>query len=231
MKSKLLTLHTDAAAFGREFSPALQGKYCADRAMCMKGTAPTLEAVAIGFGMEAAITWIAGQIYELSEYCGVRQKITVFQIHALSKMIAEEYKHIKVTEFMLFCNDFKMAKIVDRKGDTIGFYGSVAPDIIAKALKLWEDGRKKEIRMYACKRPSVNEVVDDYRHRLKNAIWERLHVLNHSTDESEKERIEREFEERGIDKDDYWPYIDRKTYEYRKHCEKVWNEKYAMPWR
>lgn len=227
----MLSLHTDAATFNKNYNVFLQSKYCADRSMCMVGNAPTFEAVTVAFGKETTIQWIATQIVELSEYCGVKNKINQYQTGALSKVISEEYCHLKVTEFMLFLHDFKLAKITDRKGDVIGFYGSAAPEVIAKALREWERMRVEEIQQYIRSRPSVEELVDEYRNNIKNAIWMRIYALKHSEDEEKKERILAEFKERGISETDYWGYINRCTSTYRREKEKEWSETYGMPWR
>lgn len=188
----------------------------------MVGTAPTLEAVSVTYTQEYARNWLCLHIYELGEYCGVRAKMLPGQIISLCNMILGEYGYLKVTEVMLFIHDFKMAKIRDRKGDVIGFYGSADPAIVSKALAEWERHRVGELQLYRRSQRSVEDVVAEYRHKLKEYCWWVIYTLRHDCDAEYLVEMYC---------GDYWSYIDRETAAYRRKVQASWDANYKMPWR
>ena len=109
-------------------NPALQ-QYCAehpDRALF--GEAPTLVTLRRAYHDEAATMWMMPQLYDLGEYCGVKDKLDKTQMTQLARVIVSEFGFLKVSEIMLFLHRFKAG----RYGR---FYGSVDPMIIVIALR------------------------------------------------------------------------------------------------
>lgn len=104
-------------------------QYCAehvDRALF--GTAPTLLTLRCAYHDEAATMWMLPQLYDLGEYCGVKDKLDKEQMTQLARIIVTEFSYLKVSEIMLFLHRFKAG----RYGR---FYGAIDPMIIVTALR------------------------------------------------------------------------------------------------
>lgn len=79
------------------------------------------------YGVNAPTAWMIPQLYDLSEYCGCKGKLTDNQLEQCAVIITTTYPYLKITELMLFFFRFKAA----RYGR---FYGSVDPLVITSAL-------------------------------------------------------------------------------------------------
>lgn len=71
--------------------------------------------------------WIIPQLYDLSEYCGCKEKLHGKPLEECAYVIATEFCYLKVSELMLFFHRFKSG-IYGR------FYGSVDPLVITTSL-------------------------------------------------------------------------------------------------
>ena len=112
----------------RVMNPELQ-QYCAehkDRALF--GTAPTLLTLRRAYHDNAATMWMLPQLYDLGEYCGVKDKLDKNQLIQLARIIVQEFGYLKVSEMMLFLHRFKAGKYGR-------FYGAIDPLIIVNALR------------------------------------------------------------------------------------------------
>lgn len=85
------------------------------------------------------------QLAELSEYAGVKEKLTTRQLTDTALLIQQMYGHFKVTELMLFFRQFK-------SGRYGRFYGSVDPMLIMTALETFAGERAGKISIYARER-------------------------------------------------------------------------------
>ena len=124
----LLSSHSDLESFMQVMNPEMQ-LTCAehvDRAYF--GTAPTLLTLRCAYHDEAATVWMLPQLYDLGEYCGVKDKLDKEQMKQLARIIIQEFGYLKVTEVMLFLHRFKAG----RYGR---FYGAIDPMIIVMALR------------------------------------------------------------------------------------------------
>ena len=124
----LLRSHSDLESFMRVMNPDLQHA-CAqhvDRAYF--GTAPTLLTLRRAYHDEAATIWMLPQLYDLCEYCGVKEKLDKRQMEQLARIIATEFSYLKVTEVMLFLQRLKA-------GCYGHFYGAIDPMVIVTALR------------------------------------------------------------------------------------------------
>lgn len=72
--------------------------------------------------------FLVPQLFNISEFCGAKEKFTEGQIMETAQLIAVSYPWLKVKEVMTFCKQFKLG----RYGQ---FYGSVDPMIITRALR------------------------------------------------------------------------------------------------
>lgn len=110
------------------FNPDLQRKICAYTDSCFFGGAPTLGLLNITYGEQTAAMWLVPQLYNLSEFCGCREKLTDNQLKECASVIATEFTYLSVTELMLFFHRFK-------SGRYGRFYGTVDPLIITTSLR------------------------------------------------------------------------------------------------
>lgn len=124
----MLEKHGDAKQFMVRFNPKSQREVCADTKMCIMGDYPTLAEVRTAYGSKIPSAWLVPQLYDLSEYCGCKDKLSVNTLEELASVIAEEFYFLKISEVMLFLRRFKAG----RYGR---FYGRVDPLIIMQSLR------------------------------------------------------------------------------------------------
>ena len=110
---------------------------CQHEEACFFGDFPTLSTIRKGYGSNAAVTWLIPQLFDLSEYCGCKGKISEEQMQQCATVIATTYHYLTVSELMLFFFRFKAA----RYGR---FYGSVDPLVITSALREFVKERNME---------------------------------------------------------------------------------------
>ena len=128
MVNALLSSHSSLESFMQVMNPEMQHT-CArlvDRAYF--GTAPTLLTLRCAYHDEAATMWMLPQLYDLGEYCGVKDKLDKEQMKQLARIIVQEFGYLKVTEVMLFLHRFKA-------GHYGRFYGAIDPMVIVMALR------------------------------------------------------------------------------------------------
>ena len=92
------------------------------------GTAPTMAQVNVAYGAHTSAAWLVPFLWDISEFCGCKQKFTSKQMDELAYIIVDGYYWLKVTEMMLFFWWFKSG----RYGK---FYGAVDPMVITTALR------------------------------------------------------------------------------------------------
>ena len=109
------------------FNPDAQMKLCHDADDCIFGDYPTL-ANLTAFGKGTPIAWLIPQLYDLSEYCGCRDKLQGRPLEECASVIAAEFFYLKISELMLFFHRFK-------SGRYGRFYGSVDPLLITTSLR------------------------------------------------------------------------------------------------
>ena len=119
---------------------------------------PTLALLNQTYGKTASVQWLVVQIYNLSEFCGCKDKLSTAQIHELSRIIDTSYYHLKLTELMMFFFNFKMGKYGK-------FYGAVDPMVITCALREFMDERNSRIDQVENERRRKQEEKE-----MKNAV-------------------------------------------------------------
>ena len=117
------------------FNPDVQ-RYCAihvDR--CFTGDVPTLFDVCKAYSPEAADSWLDVQLTDLVVFCGVKGKAEYSTIvDAVTAVVADNFGYLKLSELMLFFQQFKAGKYGR-------FYGAVDPMVITGALRaFWSFG-------------------------------------------------------------------------------------------
>lgn len=117
----------DIEAFMTKFNPSVQMTVCKEPRVCHLGNFPTLGMLNMTYGTESAATWLLPQLYNLSEFCGCKNKLEGTPLDECASIIANEYNHLKVTELMLFFYRFK-------NGWYGKFYGTVDPLVITTSI-------------------------------------------------------------------------------------------------
>ena len=84
----------------------------------------------MAYGEMTATIWLVPQLYNLSEYCGCKEKLQGKQLEECASVIATEFYYLKVSELMLFFHRFK-------SGRYGRFYGSVDPLVITTSLRVF----------------------------------------------------------------------------------------------
>lgn len=128
-------------SFMKAVSPRAQLVVSKNRLDCIVGDYPTLNNIASAYGRTAPIQWLIAQLVNLSEFCGVKDKLTGDQVEELSWLIAGEYSYYKVSQFLVFFHNFKMGKYGK-------FYGAVDPLVITTALKEFDKERIRAISQW-----------------------------------------------------------------------------------
>lgn len=114
--------------FLRKYNPDLQKRICANKDLCLFGNFPTLAQLNMTFGSNMSTAWLMTQLYNLSEFCGCRNKLGDNQLEDCATLIAQNYYYLKVSELMLFFYRFKL-------GMYGKMYGSVDPLVIMTAIR------------------------------------------------------------------------------------------------
>lgn len=112
-----------------------------DEARCLFAPYPTLAEINASEGIGASAAWIVTQLFSLSEFCGVKEKMSDYQMEQLARLIAREYFDMKISELMLFFDRFKCG-VYGR------FYGSVDPMVLTTALRQFRADRNNMIDVY-----------------------------------------------------------------------------------
>ena len=110
------------------FNPDNQKLCHRDKQLAFTGSYPTLAQINAAYGNSASQQWLIGQLVNLSEFVGVKEKMSNGQLTMLSDIISSTYHYLKITELMLFFYNFKLGKYAE-------FYGTVDPLAITKSLR------------------------------------------------------------------------------------------------
>lgn len=127
-KTTLVSKYGDRESFLAAYNPSVQRRICPSPSGCFFGEHPTLAALRDGYGSNAPVMWLIPQLYNLSEYCGCRDKLQGAPLEDCAGVIAAEFPYLKVSELMLFFHRFKA-------GSYGRFYGSVDPLVITTSLR------------------------------------------------------------------------------------------------
>lgn len=133
----------DKSEFLAYFNPDIQSGLCKDSEACLFGDFPTLAALNAAYGGDTAASWLLPQLYDLSEFCGSRDKLEGRPLEQCAGVIAAEFRWLKVSELMLFFHRFKSGKYGK-------FYGGVDPLVITTSLREFVRERNDEIAAREC---------------------------------------------------------------------------------
>lgn len=116
------------------YNPDVQRFLCADPDVCFFGGAPTLSEINAAYGMQTAVMWLIPQLYNLSEYCGCKDKLEGNPLKECATVIATDFYFLSVSEIMLFFHRFK-------SGRYGRFYGSIDPLVITTSIRVFLNER------------------------------------------------------------------------------------------
>ena len=142
-------------------------KVCKDTELCLFGDAPVLSELNMAYGEMTATMWLVPQLYDLSEYCGAKEKLQGKPLEECAIVIATDFYYLKVSELMLFFHRFK-------SGRYGRFYGSIDPLIITTSLR--EFVRERNAAIYEHEKAIKEEQDEENR---KNAISYEEYVKIH----------------------------------------------------
>lgn len=133
------------------FNPDVQ-RFCATHVdRCFTGDAPTLFEVGKVYSPEAVDSWLDAHITNLVVFCGVKGKNEYSAIvDAVTAVIADNFGYLKLSELMLFFQQFKAGKYGR-------FYGAVDPLIITEALQAFLDFRADRLAVIERERRRLEE--------------------------------------------------------------------------
>ena len=134
-------------------TPDAQQAFARQPEIAVMGDYPTLTKVCQAYGSTASAQWLLPQIVDASLFVGAKN-LDKRQQMQLAQVIATEYRHLKVTELLLFFHRFKTG----RYGH---FYGSVDPMVITCALRTFIAERNELIARYEQQRREQEE--EEYR--------------------------------------------------------------------
>ena len=168
----MITRYGDRSGFLQKFNPDLQIKICRDKELCFFGDAPVLSEINMAYGEMTAAMWLVPQLYNLSEYCGVKDKLEGKSLEECASIIASEFYYLKVSELMLFFYQFKSGKYGK-------MYGSVDPITIMTSLRTFLSERNHQLDLYE---KMLQEQA--YNESLKNAITYEEYIARHGKSEN-----------------------------------------------
>ena len=121
-----------------DYNPSAQLTFARNPTLAVFGSLPELSVLRRVYGDNAPVMWLIPQLKNLSEYCGVKEKMTTEMLMSCAQVIATDYYYLKISELMYFFHRFK--------GGHYGeFYGAVDPLRITSALSVFVSRERNEI--------------------------------------------------------------------------------------
>lgn len=119
------------------FNPDAQGSMATNIVQTIMGDYPTLAKLK-WYGENVPKAWLLPQLYDLSEFCGCKEKLQGRPLEQCADVIATTWHYLKVSELMMFFYRFKTGKYGT-------FYGNVDPLVITTSLAEFVKERNTEI--------------------------------------------------------------------------------------
>lgn len=128
----------DFKQFLLDNSPDRQREIAKDKRSAFVDECPVLSELQRDYGEGSVKAWLMPQLFNLSEYCGVKEKMDTWKMEDLAGIIVTEFYYLKTNELMLFFYWFKTGKYGK-------FYGVVDPVLITQALRQFVTERNIEL--------------------------------------------------------------------------------------
>lgn len=134
------------------FNPDVQ-RYCAANVeKCFTGNTPTIFEVRRAYSAATVDSWLDIQLADLVRFCGVKGKEEFTRIiDPVIQVISDNFGYLKLSELMLFFQQFKA-------GQYGRFYGSVDPMVITEALQQFLEFRADRLAVIERKRRAQEQV-------------------------------------------------------------------------
>lgn len=124
--------------FCKACSPSAQQRYVAEPLSAFYRQTATLTDLNNAYkSKDAAASWLVPQLYNVSDFCGCRNKMADEQLAGIATLLASSYSYVKVSEFLLFFAWFKAGKYGK-------FYGNVDPMVITTAFREFMEDRGRK---------------------------------------------------------------------------------------
>lgn len=146
------------------FTPAKQYAYTKDLYRVYMGNAPSLGVISKTWGENITEAWLEMQLIDLSEFSGVKDKLSTFQLDSISQVIMATWGYYKVSEMMLFFLQFKSGKYGK-------FYGSVDSMVITEALREFDKERCQAIDHYRREEEQRQKKLQEEAAEIAQAKW------------------------------------------------------------
>lgn len=107
---------------------------------CISGQAPTLHVMEQAYGHETANAWLMLSLEYINKAVGVQSKMSSEQIEIVAQSLLnnEDFQALKVTDVMLFVNQFVSGKYGH-------FYGAVDAQVIGESLYKYIAWRRQRL--------------------------------------------------------------------------------------
>lgn len=135
------------------YNPVCQVSYGADERSALMQDSSAVSILDAAYGSGSSASWLAEHIGELNTFSGSKN-MDDEQVKDLARMIAAEYKDMKLSEIMLFFYRFKMGRFGK-------FYGKADPMVITCALKDFK------IEIFKQKQEFINQEYEENEARIK----------------------------------------------------------------
>ena len=187
-KMMLVKKYGEREAVLTQFNPSYQREICTSADTCYFGDYPTLAELK-GYGKNFPTAWLIPQLYNLSEYCGCKDKLQGTPLEECAFTIAAEFYYLKISELMLFFHRFKAGRFGR-------FYGSVDPLVIVTSLR--EFLRE---RIYAIERRKQEEHEREREEWKKNAVtWPQYCKMQEEKLRAEEKKLRSDGKDKEADR-------------------------------
>ena len=155
----LFSKYGDNEMFCKTFAPVNIPKYASFPLRCIAGTAPTVHVMEQAYGHSIAMGWLSLQFAFLNKISNAQVKLDNYQCECLASAILsnEDFQCLKVTDIMLFINQF----ITGKYGH---FYGAVDAQVIGEALYKYRTWKRTELA-------NIHRKQQDALRRMQREQW------------------------------------------------------------
>lgn len=153
----------DDKSFMMKVNPSAQIAFGANPKAALMGDYPTIQDINTAYGRGFSTEWLIPSLVNLSQHSGAKN-LTQNQIIELANIISTEYRHLKVTEILLFFYRFK-------NGCYGRFYGQVDPMVITCAFKEFMRERNAMLDKYYSEQQEEREREESKKPTISYEEW------------------------------------------------------------
>lgn len=162
--------HGEIERLRNAFNPINQARMCQNAEQMFSRQYPALSIIAKRYGAMEAETLVALYVRDLSEFTGVKEKMSPRQMHYVASIIVSDYGFLTITEIIYFFHLFK--------GGRFGkFYGSVDGLVITNALQEFMQIRADMLDKIEHKRRKIEQAKERERQKRECLTYEEYQEL------------------------------------------------------